>query len=133
MRHVTIRNVVATGAGQIGCSITGLPGHPVEGVTLENIRIQFSGGGTAELAERKVPEKEGSYPMAWMFGTLPAYGFYCRHVKGLTLRQIELSYEKEDARPAVIVEDVEGLVVEALKAQVKAGVDKLVESSKKSL
>ena len=127
LRDIIIRNVEATGAGNIGCSITGQPGHPVEGVTLENIRIQFSGGGTVEMAEKKVPEKERSYPMAWMFGSLPAYGFYCRHIKGLTLRNIDLSFLNEDARPAVIADDVENLVVQGLKAQVKPGVKHLVE------
>lgn len=128
LRNVVIRNVNATGAGNMGCSITGLPGHPVENVTLENICIEFSGGGTVEMAERKVPEKEKSYPMAWMFGELPAYGFYCRHVKGLTIRNLKLSFEKQDVRPAIIAEDVQELKVEGLDAQVNAGVKKLVRS-----
>ncbi|MDA3925292.1 MAG: glycoside hydrolase family 28 protein [Kiritimatiellae bacterium] len=127
LRDIVIRNVKATGASNIGCSITGLPGHPVEDITLENICIEFAGNGTEEMADRKVPQKESSYPMAWMFGELPAYGFYCRHVKGLTMRNIELSFLKNDARPAVIAQDVQGLVVEGLNAQVKAGVKHLVE------
>ena len=127
MQDVSISNVEASGAGMIGCSVTGIPGHRVEGVTLENIRIKFAGGGTAEMAEKKVPEKEKSYPMGWMFKELPAYGFYCRHVDGLNMKAIDLSFEKEDARPAIIAEDVQGLKIEGLKAQVKAGVEKVVE------
>lgn len=131
LRDVTIRNVTATGADKTGCSVTGLPGHPVENVTLENIRIRFAGGGTAADAARKVPEKEASYPKGDMFGTLPAYGFYCRHVRGLTLRDVELSFENDEARPAVVADDVEGLVTERLQARVKEGVEKLVRAETK--
>ena len=44
-----------------------------------------------------------------MFGTLPAYGFYCRHVKGLSLRNIETAFLQDDERPALVCDDVEGL------------------------
>lgn len=127
MSDVTIEDIDATGAGMTGCSITGVPGHPVENVTLRNIRLRFAGGGAAGDAGRAVPEKQASYPAGGMFGTLPAYGFFCRHVSGLKLHTIELAFDKEDARPAVIAEDVSALEVTALKAQVKAGVDKLVQ------
>ena len=127
MRDITITGVEAEGAGRIGCSVTGLPGHPVERVALRDIRIRFAGGGTKEDAARVVPQKEASYPKGSMFGTLPAYGFFCRHVNGLNLHNIELSYEKEDARPAIMTGDVRELDVVGLKAQVKDGVEKLVE------
>jgi polygalacturonase len=101
MRDVVIRDIEAAGAGVTGCSITGIPGHPVENVTVENIRIRFAGGGTAADAAREPPEKEASYPKGDMFGTLPAFGFYCRHVAGLTLRNLDISVAAPDARPAV--------------------------------
>ncbi|MCH5378143.1 MAG: glycoside hydrolase family 28 protein, partial [Planctomycetes bacterium] len=41
VRNVTISNVQATGVGDTGCSITGIPDHPVENVTLDNIRIRL--------------------------------------------------------------------------------------------
>jgi polygalacturonase len=126
LRDVTIRNVSAEGAGRIGCSVTGLPGHPVENVTLENIRLRFAGGGTAEEASRAVKEKAEAYPKGTMFGPLPAYGLYCRHVRGLALRGVELSVAQEDARPAVVAEDVEGFSADGLQAQVKPGVQKVV-------
>jgi len=101
MRDVVIRDVEAVGAGRTGCSITGIPGHPVENVTVENIRIRFAGGGTAEDAARVPPEKEAAYPRGDMFGTLPAWGFFCRHVAGLTLRNLDLAVDAPDARPAI--------------------------------
>ncbi len=126
LRDITIRNVVAEGAGRHGCSITGLPGHPVENVTLEDIRIRFAGGGTAADAARRVPEKESSYPKGDMFGTLPAYGFYVRHVRGLKMAAIQVSFAGDEARPALVLEDVRGFVPSGIEAQVKPGVESRV-------
>lgn len=103
MRDITITTIQATEAGKIGCSVTGLPGHPVENVTLQNIRIQFAGGGTTR---ESVPELEASYPKGEMFGSLPAFGFYFRHVKGLRMRNHDLTTATHDARPAIVQEDV---------------------------
>ncbi|MBN2473382.1 MAG: right-handed parallel beta-helix repeat-containing protein [Pirellulales bacterium] len=126
MRNVIISNVQATGVGDwieaagkkvVGCSITGLPGHAVENVTLENIRIRFKGGGTLEDAAREVPERPEAYPACRMFGTLPAYGFYCRHVENLRFHNVELRFDNDDHRPAVVCEDVQDLNVFGLDAQ----------------
>ena len=117
MRDITIMDIQATEAGNIGCSITGLPEHPVENVTLNNIRIRFDGGGTAQAAARVVPEQEKSYPKGEMFGVLPAYGFYLRHASGIRLHNLDLALVKADARPALIADDVRGLDILNLHAQ----------------
>jgi len=41
-----------------------------------------------------------------MFGTLPAYGFFIRHVRGITLDNVEVRYGKTDTRPAFDLRDV---------------------------
>ncbi|MFC2076106.1 glycoside hydrolase family 28 protein [candidate division KSB1 bacterium] len=115
-RNVIISNIIATGVGKIGCSITGLPGHPIENVTLSNIRITYPGGGTAADARKPTPEKPDAYPEATMFGTLPAYGFYCRHVTGLRFSHVDLNLEGDDYRPAIVCEDVHGLEIEDVVA-----------------
>jgi len=107
MANVMITNVQAGGAGKIGCSITGLPGFPVENVTLENIRIRYAGGGTAADMMRAIPERDAAYPSEKMFGTLPAYGFFCRHARHLRLSQIDVSCEEDDVRPAFVFDDVQ--------------------------
>ena len=118
-RDVSISNVVATGASGTGCAIAGIPGHCMEGVTLSNIHIRFAGGGsTRDLAD--IPELEGDYPESRMFGTLPAYGFYFRHVRGLRVQGLELSYDTPEQRPAVVCDDVSGLRLEGLHAQAEA-------------
>jgi polygalacturonase len=116
-RKVSLRNIAARGTSLIGCSITGLPGHPIEDVTLENISLGFDGGGTLEDTRRDIPERETSYPESTMFGTLPAYGFYCRHAKGLTFRNLKLGTEQADLRHAMMFDDVQQVAIDGLDAK----------------
>ena len=44
--------------------------------------------------EEAVPEQISAYPDSDMFDALPAYGFYCRHVSGLRLSNIDLSLQE---------------------------------------
>jgi polygalacturonase len=117
-RNVVINNVVAGSAGKTGCSIVGIPGHRIENVTLSNIKINFDGGGTKKQAAGQVPELEKKYPESTMFGVLPAYGFFCRHVDGLTFRDVDLGYDTPDQRPALICDDVHNLKLDGFSAQV---------------
>ncbi len=126
LRNVIIRNVQASGVGQLGCSITGIPGFPVENVTLDNIRIEFQGGGTREDGTREIPERIATYPSAKMFGTLPAYGFYCRHARNLRLHNVDLSFQEDDQRPAIVCDDVTDLDLFGLRAEISPAVDAIL-------
>lgn len=108
LRDVVIKNVSARNVEMIGILINGVPGHPVEALTLENIQLELPGGGTAEMAKVELPEKEAAYPEFDTFGkTMPAHAFYARHVRGLKLRNVRTSVLKPDARPATVFVDVE--------------------------
>jgi polygalacturonase len=113
LRGVMIENVYATGS-ILTSSVTGLPGFDVEDVTLSNIRIDSQEAGKAEWAARTVPEVAKDYPEARMFGRLPAYGLYCRHVTGLRLKGIELSAATKEERPSVVCDDVKSLDIDGL-------------------
>ena len=126
MRNVTISNIEATGANPTGCAISGLPGHAIENVTLSNIRLSFAGNGNKEDAARAVPEKPTAYPEYSMFGRLPAYGFYCRHVKGLKLLNVQLQLAAADKRHAIVCEDVEDALIDSLDATFSAGASSMV-------
>ena len=117
MQNILISNVQATGASRTGCSITGLPGFPVENVTLADIRIRFAGDGSREDALRDIPERAEDYPEDTMFGFLPAYGIYCRHARNVTFHHLDLGFEKEDHRPALVFDDVQDLDVSGLRAE----------------
>lgn len=109
LSDVMISNIQATGIGKVGCSITGIPDHPVQNITLKNVRIEYIGGGTSDLIDRDIPEVEKNYPEYGMFGTLPSYGFYVRHANNIRFENLELEYKDKDHRPAVIFEDVQNL------------------------
>ncbi|MBX7254816.1 MAG: glycoside hydrolase family 28 protein [Candidatus Hydrogenedentes bacterium] len=143
VRNISINNIVSTGAS-LSCSVAGLPGHNIEGVTLSDIRVRFVGGGPHRSDEEVIPEYADEYPEATMFGGLPSYGLYARHVAGLTLRNVQVFCEKDywvlsevrsgkirwrvdggmpepaalsDPGHAVVCDDVTGLVIDDLKAQ----------------
>lgn len=109
--QVVISNVQAVEVDSIGCSITGIPEHPVENITLENISIQFKGGGTADMVTREIPENEENYPEYKMFGPLPSYGFFVRHAQDVNFENVKVGFAKADHRPAFVFDDVEGLAL----------------------
>jgi polygalacturonase len=114
LRNVHIRNITGTSLSPIGCAIAGLPGHPVENITLENINLSFEGGGDITNTVRKISERPDAYPESTMFGMLPAFGFYCRHVKGVRFTNVTLRTEATDARHAVVLDDAENVIITGL-------------------
>ena len=110
--NVTIRNVKAIAADKAqldppsGILITGIPGHYITNLTLENIHIRLLGTGTSEDALSEVPEAVDKYPEVKTFGPkIPAYGVWARHVKGLKLKNVTFELKNSDARPEIICED----------------------------
>lgn len=104
-------------------SITGIPGFLAENITLENIEITYPGRGNNAMANLPlsrlddVPEVISEYPEHHMFGELPAWGFYVRHVNGLTMKNIKLSIKAPDYRPAFVFDDVHGLNLNSIKIE----------------
>ena len=88
--------------------ITGIPGHHVENVTLENVVISYPGGGTPEDAKREVPEDIARYPEQYVFGVLPSWGAYVRHARNITFKNVELTTRDPDEREQLVLDDVEG-------------------------
>ena len=54
--------------------------------------------------------------------SMPSHGFYVRHVKGIQFDNIEIRAEKEDQRPAFVLEDVEDADFFRIKVPHVAGV-----------
>ena len=119
MRGVTINNVRAKWSELPAIIINGIPGHRIEDVRIENLDAAVAGGGTSEDAAVSLPEREADYPESRMFGkSLPAYGLWARHVKGLQLVHCKVSPIKPDARPFSSTQDVESMHVDALATAV---------------
>jgi polygalacturonase len=122
-RNISISDVIADGVGKAaGVEIFGLPDHPLEGIRLDNIRIISNGGGAVTNATHMPRELAYDYPDPGREGTMPAYGIFARHVKGLELANINFSFKTNDFRPAIICADVNKLEIDNFKAQVADGV-----------
>ncbi|MDR0353087.1 MAG: hypothetical protein LBI02_06980 [Opitutaceae bacterium] len=111
LRNVMIQNLRATGAGALGQSITGIPGHLVENVTLSNIRIQLAHAGQKSDLGKVLEEKEAAFPEPIMWGRLPVHGLYLRHVRNARLHDVIIEPAEGEPRPAFYAEDAPGLVV----------------------
>ena len=118
LKDIVVRNVQGTRiCAEYGNIVAGIKETPVENVLLENINLTFEGGGKAAESRREIPENEQEYPNGLIFGNLPAYGFYIRHAKNVTLDNVQLRFLQEDERPALIADDVALLEIKGLKAQ----------------
>jgi hypothetical protein len=110
LRGVMIDGIHATDA-VLTSSITGIPEMIVEDVSLSNITIDTVMPGKKEWVKSPVPEAQKDYPQSRMFGWLPASGLYCRHVKGLRLKDINFSSPADEWRPTIICDDVKDLAL----------------------
>jgi len=110
LRRISISNIIVYNADQSSaCTIAGLPGYPIEGIHLSNMRIYYRGGGTKEQSVRQITENENKYPEPGMFGVSPAYGLFVRHAKDISISDVEFKFMEPDYRPGLIFDDVDGV------------------------
>jgi len=91
------------------------------------------GGGTLELTNAALPYPKGDAYSPRHLGTRPASGFYIRHVRGLTFKNVEMMFETDDPRPPLAVLDVDGFVLDGFKAQKPAGLETIRMEGVKNL
>lgn len=126
-RRIIIQNVVAWNVDhKYGSIISGLPGHEIEDLQLSNIRFYYKGGGPKDSINRIVPEFEKDYPEPFRWGIMPSYGFFVRHVKNLKMHDVQMSFMKDERRPAFILDDVKGVIMYDVQAQIALGSSTIV-------
>ncbi len=127
VRRVNISNIVCSNsASEFGCILSGIPGHPIEDVTISNIYIQHRGGGTKEQAALTPPEKEAAYPDPAMFGAMPSQGFFIRHAKNIDISNVRVVAASPDERPTFVLQDVDGAEFFHVRSAESASVPKFV-------
>ena len=110
------RNVCPSG-------IQGIPGMPIQNITLENIEIVYPGQADKNYAYRgsskaeleAIPELEKSYPEFSNWKELPAWGFYIRHAENLVMKNVKISVKDVDYRPGIVADDVKGLTLQGVQ------------------
>ena len=108
IHNVNISNIVAQASGPVGCSISGLKSKKINGITLSNSRFVCTGGVNEDMSKVAIEELEDLYPESSMFGTLPAYGLYVRHVDNINLSNLAFELRTPDSRPTIVCDDVNG-------------------------
>ncbi len=94
-------------------SITGIPGHEVENIRIEDVEITYPGRASKGMAYvplsrlSQVPEQIKDYPEFHMFRELPSWGFYVRHATGITFKNVVVAAKEYDFRPAYVFDDVQ--------------------------
>jgi polygalacturonase len=113
LRGIRFDQIHATGA-LLTSSITGIPGMPVEDITIANSTLHTAEHGLAEWTHADIPERAEQYPEARMFGRLPASAVYVRHANAIRICNTELRADEPEARTAIVTDDVHDLELRAL-------------------
>lgn len=90
----------------------------IEDVSFQDIHMVFPGGGTVAEAAAEVPKVAGEY---FEIGTPPAYALFARNVKGLSVNNLRLKLATPDARPAVVLDNLENGAISLLSTQGQQG------------
>jgi len=83
--------------------------YPITNLSFTNVDVSFV-GGLASVPASPVEATPDQYPESNMFGDLPAWGYYLRHVAGVSFTSCTSTVQNTDARPKLVTDDVSGLV-----------------------
>lgn len=100
---ITVDRLTATGVYRAAASVESWAEKALEDVTLRDVTIEYTGGGSRDQAKKSVKSPGvDARP-------LPAWGLYARNVKNLRLDNVRLRCREKDLRPVIIARDVERL------------------------
>jgi hypothetical protein len=83
--------------------------YPITNLSFTNVAITFDSGLTSVPASPAEAQPD-QYPESNMFGDLPAWGYYLRHVSGVAFTSCTSRAASADARAKLVTDDVTGLV-----------------------
>jgi len=70
------------------------------------------------MIEKNVSEREAGYPDIQLYARwYPSYGLFIRHIKNITIRDVEFYYKRKDQRPSVFCDDVSDIIFNNVSAQ----------------
>lgn len=105
-KNIILRNIDITAEETIPGTISGIPDHYIQNLTLENFTINYPGGEQAIDTSITISENESAKPDCDLFGSaIPASGLFIRHVDNLNLNNVCFNYESPDYREVLYVND----------------------------
>lgn len=87
----------------------------IKNIVFNDVHFLAKGGNPKDDIDRHPPELGVGQYNASNLNVLPTYGFYARHVQGLTVTNCAFNYEKRDSTPAMYFDDVIGAKVSGVK------------------
>ncbi|MGM9735150.1 MAG: glycoside hydrolase family 28 protein [Candidatus Cryptobacteroides sp.] len=139
MRNISISNITAYGTGNFCASITGIPQAKIENIYLSNIKFMNRGGlmeghympdpqsdGKRHdmsrdnrwdrywASHKELVEDEKGYPQPTVWGNLPSYGLFMRHVGVVSLEGMTFNPQGTEPRVPVIAVDVDYLQIRGM-------------------
>ncbi|WP_282936535.1 S-layer homology domain-containing protein [Paenibacillus sp. RC67] len=93
----------------------------IENLHFENVAVLVKGGNSLADSEINPPELGvGKYNISDI-GEQPSYGFWARHVDGLSFTNVTTNFEKNDDRYAFVLDDVKNATMDQIKMVSGAG------------
>jgi len=83
--------------------------YPITNLSFTNVAVAFT-GGLATVPPSPPEATPNQYPESNMFKDLPAWGYYLRHVQGVTFTNCTSTAQATDARQVLVTDDVGGMV-----------------------
>ncbi len=100
---------------RIACPFVGMPGHPARNIVLRDVTLTVEGGRSAGASPLRPPLRAGDYPEALMWGELPAWAFYLRHVRDVRFENVRIHTLCVDDRPPVVLDDADVIALDGLR------------------
>lgn len=107
--RIEVNGMTATGVYRAAASIESWAAEPIESVILRGLNLEFAGGGSAAGAAVQRPGVDAR--------ELPVWGIYAHNVKTLELEDVRLNVVRPDGRPALLIDGVDRLKLDAVRTQ----------------
>lgn len=124
---IMISNIMAQDCDSLaGIIITGMKEEPLRNIVLQNISIEYRGGGNSSLRDKEYREQAKNYPEPRWAGPTPAYGLYARHVDGLYVNNVHFHTMTPDYRHMIILDDVKNENIVNISGPVEKGAKRML-------
>ena len=88
---------------------------------MSDIRIQYRAGRGGDPTTQPA-ESEALYPDPSIFGQIPSYGFFIRHVNGIEMDNVAVSYANDETRSPFCLSDVQHVIFSQIRSRRGAAV-----------
>ncbi|QSR20077.1 exo-poly-alpha-D-galacturonosidase [Novosphingobium sp. KA1] len=111
VRQVLLSEIDARGIDpRFPAAFAGLASRPIESLVMRDVHLVYGEAGTvpgsAPQAEENIAELAAAYPEPSMFGVLPAWALWARHVERLTVDKFHAETFLHEARRPIWLENV---------------------------